>query len=180
MPPLPHPTCPPSPAIGGGAPASVPDLRAFLVDLLADLQSRYRSGAMDGWHDFWNLDSHGRPTDPKVEGACRNTLGTHLTDRLRPFDVTVDRKVQVAGQKRPDLQLRLPSCGKLPIEVKRQQHDDLWTAASDQLDRQYCRARKPRAKASTSSSGSAPRRPCRATPAASPGPERRRPCATRC
>lgn len=126
-------------ALRGGAPASPADLRALVVDTLGTLQEDYRNGAMDGWKGFWNRDSNGRVTKPLVEEECRNVLAQRLADRLQVFGISVDREVQVAGHKRPDIQVRAASGGKVPIEAKRQTHDELWVAAETQLDAQYCR-----------------------------------------
>ncbi len=120
----------------GGPPANAADLQALAHDVLADVQNYLRNGDTDGWKAFWNTDARGRPTTPRAENECRDRLNDFLKERLR--EVVVSREGDFAEHKRADITV---SHGDLllPIEAKRTDHPDLWTAAERQLVAQYCR-----------------------------------------
>lgn len=124
--------------LNGGAPANIGDLQALTMDLLTDIKEEMRNGAADGWKICWNTDSHGAATNPKIENVCRDFLLGHLNSRLKPFGATAKPEARYADDKRADIDVTCASM-VLPIEIKRQMHDDIWTAPADQLDRQYAR-----------------------------------------
>ena len=121
--------------LNGGIPANAADLSSLLMDLLVDLARDIRKGNTDDWRQYWNVDSHGRPVDPRPEESCRDTLLSALRQRL-PQGVDAQPEVQYANKKRADIRV---SCGdfQVPVEIKKNRHLKLWSALRDQLIAKY-------------------------------------------
>ena len=117
------------------APANAADLEALLSDRLEDLAERLRGENSNIWCQYWNEDPHGRPTDSKHEGSCRDALLAALRERLPP-EIGLDPEASYASGWAADLRA---SCGdfNIPIEIKRDRHRDLWRALRSQLIGQY-------------------------------------------
>ena len=124
----------------GAEPANVADLAALVEDHLQQLGAELRQGDADGWTLFWNQDSDGKPEKPKPEPACRDALLLALQPRL-PQSIEVAREADHAAHNRSDL--RVSCLGPLdrrfhvPVEIKKDEHRDLWTAIEDQLVGKY-------------------------------------------
>lgn len=114
-------------------PASAADLAALLVAQLWDLSDRVRTDPKNIWSQFWNADSHGRPTDPRHENLCRDAL---LAALRVPAGVRLDPEASHASGWQSDIRA---SCRGffVPLEVKRDRHRDLWRAMRTQLIGQY-------------------------------------------
>lgn len=121
--------------LNGGTPANAGDLAALLVDRLNELGDRLRTESTDGWSQFWNHDSYGRPTDPKPENSCRKLLQLIL-EPLLPAAVDLSGEGSYANNTRADLRVVF-SDFEVPVEIKRGKHQQLWSAARDQLIRKY-------------------------------------------
>jgi predicted NACHT family NTPase len=130
-------------ALSNGAPATVADLHALLLDQLDDLRRRISRENTDIYKSFWNLDSYSRPKTPRPEDACRDTLVTLLRPTLAPKGITVEPEGHMVADKRADISAAMPG-RKVLCEWKRDSHADLWTAADQQLERFY--AHDPEAK----------------------------------
>ena len=116
-------------------PANAADLAALLVDRLADIHDEIRGGSTDSWRDFWNEDSHGRPTESKSENSCRDAILRGLRACLPP-EVDASREGSYAAGTRADI--RAASDGfNVPVEIKKNSHDDLWSALRTQLIGRY-------------------------------------------
>ena len=122
-------------AFQGGAPAGAADLTAIVLDRLAALELRMRSGSTDGWKAFWNERGHSKPTDPKPEESCTRELVEQLR-HLCPPNTNIDREVRYPNDVRPDISVSYGDC-RVPIEVKRNNSRDLWRAARKQLVAKY-------------------------------------------
>ncbi len=124
-----------------GQPASSADLLALLVARLEQLATEIRDGNTNGWRHYWNVDSHGRPTEPRPEPVCRDALLSALRNRFPTGVNVVDAQpeAQYAEGKRSDIRV---SCGghAVPVEIKKNTHPRLWSAINDQLIDQYVRA----------------------------------------
>ena len=118
-----------------GLPANAGDLAALLVDRLNELGDRLRTESTDGWSGFWNHDWYGRPTDPKPENSCRKMLQLLLKPLLPPA-VDLSGEGSYANNTRADLRVVF-SGFEVPVEIKRSQHRQLWSAARDQLIGKY-------------------------------------------
>lgn len=124
--------------IKGGKPANLPDLKEVVLDHLKTLRDEFRSGSLDGYKDFWNLDSYGRAKDAIPENDCRDRLLGRLKPLLLYKGIQAEPEGHFAEDKRADIKV-LYSSMVLPIEIKRHCHKDVWTAATDQLHRLYSR-----------------------------------------
>ena len=121
--------------LNGGTPANAGDLAALLVDRLNELGDRLRTESTDGWSQFWNHDSYGRPTDPKPENSCRKMLQLLLKPLVLPA-VDLSGEGSYANNTRADLRA-VYSDFEVPVEIKRSQHRQLWSAVRDQLIGKY-------------------------------------------
>ena len=121
--------------LNGGTPANAADLAALLMDRLQELARDIRRGNTDGWLQYWNADSHGRPEDPRHEDRCRDALLDALRQRL-PERVDAQPEGHYANDKRADIRV---SCGdfQVPVEIKKNSHQQLWSALRNQLIDQY-------------------------------------------
>lgn len=123
--------------LNGGTPANPGDLAALVVDRLHEIAAQIRDGNTDGWKKYWNVDSYGRPTDPRPENTCRDTLLADLDDRL-PNDVNAQPEGQYADDKRADIRIDYHDF-QIPIEIKENWHRHVWSALQNQLVKQYTR-----------------------------------------
>lgn len=122
----------------GKAPSSIADLQALVVHELGMLAKEIRDGSGDAYKQFWNEDQYGRVTEPKIENSCRDVLSHLLKERFAKMDVSIIEERQHANTKRADLCFEYPVLRlKLPIEIKRSNHSELWTAVSEQLVPRY-------------------------------------------
>lgn len=123
-------------ALRSSLPISVADLAAITMDLLDATQKEMHSTNTDNYKRFWNEDQYGRATNPKSENSCRNYLAEKINSQLSKLDIVVDPECLAANSKRADMRIMYSSnnkCLKLPIEIKRNFHDELWTAIHKQL-----------------------------------------------
>ena len=124
-----------------GQPANVADLLALLVDRLEHLAREIRDGNTDDWRQYWRVDSRGRPEKPRPELTCRDALLSDLRLRLRHVGVHVDAQPEAhcAEGKRSDIRVACGDCA-VPVEIKKNDHQQLWSAINNQLIDQYARA----------------------------------------
>lgn len=125
-------------ALSGGKPAHISDLHALTIVHLRDLIRNIRFGNTDTYKIFWNEDSYARIQKPKVEESCRDRLIELLKPGFEPIEVLVEPEGHMSIDKRADIVLLSPG-KKLPLELKRDYHKDLWTACQNQLERLYAR-----------------------------------------
>ena len=113
-----------------GKPVNVSDLQTLFIEKLEDYQARIRTGHTNTYKIFWDRD------EPHVENYCRDRLLDGLEQEMGAYGVRVHKEGAMANETRVDL---LFSCGDfdLPVEIKRQWHPDIWTAAHEQLERYY-------------------------------------------
>ena len=121
--------------LNGGTPANAGDLAGLVKDWLCEISVQIRTGNTDDWRQYWNEETDKRRWKPKHEDACRNTLLLRLQERL-PQGVDAQHEVQYARAKRADIRI---SCAdfQVPVEAKRNNHRDLWSACKNQLIKQY-------------------------------------------
>jgi hypothetical protein len=120
-------------------PANIADLHALTVEHLKGVASSIRTENTDIFKGFWNEDSHGKITKPKSEESCRDRLIDLLRPKFTPLEISVEPEVHMVLDKRADIVLLDSARQKLPIEIKRDYHSDMWTACENQLDRLYTR-----------------------------------------
>src|SRR6202040_3419610 len=76
---------------------------------------------------------------PRDEDFCRDRLAEYLRERRGHMGLLVEPEVHMAANKRADMVIFGPNDLKLPVEVKRDTHPELWVAAKNQLERLYAR-----------------------------------------
>ena len=122
--------------LSGGTPANPGDLAALLGDLLEDLADEIRTSSTVDWHQYWNLDHNRKPQSPRHENECRNTLLSDLR-RMLPDDVDAQPEGQYANDRRSDIRVAYGAAFNVPVEIKKNEHRDLWRAMHDQLIKDY-------------------------------------------
>lgn len=120
-------------------PANVADLKALVVDALNEIGEEIRHGNTDGYKTFWNIGAHGKAMEEHVdENTARDRLLEYLRPKFRHLDVVAEPEVRYAEDKRADIAVYSRGM-KLPIEIKRDDHKEIWAAAENQLKKQYSR-----------------------------------------
>ena len=122
--------------LAGSTPTNAGDLAALLMYRLDEVASQIRTANTDDWRQYWNEDSYGRPVTPKHEDHCRDALLSDLRGLL-PAGVDAQPEGQYARDLRADIRVAGPSGFHVPVEVKKNMHQDLWRAMGDQLIRDY-------------------------------------------
>ena len=118
-----------------GTPSNPGDLTALVLDRLDCIATRMRSGDTDDWKRHWNEDRYGRPTGPKPEQSCTQALLLELRTVL-PSALSSEREVTYPNDARADIRIAHEDY-HVPIEVKRNDHPELWRAARTQLMAKY-------------------------------------------
>ena len=119
-------------------PANVADLAALTFDKLTEIGRRIRDGSPAEWRQYWNLDSHRKPQDPRHENDCRDMLLSHLKPLLKQLRIDVQLERYYADDNRSDICVSYGGFN-VPVEIKKSSHPDLWTAVEEQLIRKYAR-----------------------------------------
>ena len=119
------------------APFSARDLAALTTDVLNDLAQQVRTGHTSDWRQYWNVDSWGRPIEPKPENSCRDALASDLGLKLRHWNISVHVEAVHANGMRSDILICYEEF-KIPIEIKRSCNRQLWDAMPAQLVAKYC------------------------------------------
>ncbi|PIT04474.1 hypothetical protein TSA1_29735 [Bradyrhizobium nitroreducens] len=123
-------------ALWTGKPANIGDLYQLIIVELEWLKKYYSATNADIFKRFWNEDSRGRVIDPKSEESCRDVLAEHLSLRLSSLGISVEPEAHLARDKRADITINVGGM-KIPLELKRDYHADLWVAATGQLKKSY-------------------------------------------
>lgn len=116
-------------------PANHQDFLALTIDHLDSLEAELRNDNFNGYKYFWNEVQH-KVTDPKPEDAARDVLVKELRIKLTDLGIFVEPESLMANSKRVDIILSVKAM-KLPIEIKRDYHPDVWTACEAQLKELY-------------------------------------------
>lgn len=124
------------------SPASAADLAALALDVLGDIAQDIRQDNDDGFRAFWNVENKQRGSQ-REENLCRDALLTRLRARLDLLGIDCQPEGDYANDKRADLRLSYQTQFELPIEIKRDSNDTLWSGLRNQLIGQYAIA--PRA-----------------------------------
>ena len=126
-------------ALRGGKPANIADLFALTIDHLQIIKEEIRHSNTDQYKMFWRCDSRGAVDRPEIEDICRDRLIDLMKQRLQPVGLRVEPEGHMADDKRADIIILPPPGQKLPLELKRDTHEDLWQSCISQLDRLYAR-----------------------------------------
>ncbi|AMN66327.1 ATP-binding protein [Psychrobacter sp. P11G5] len=118
------------------APENGKDLKSLILELLDEIQSKVKSSELDSYKMFYEDGKNKNPRKPHGENYCRDRLADLLKPYVEPYQFRLDTEKDMPDDKRADLVCN-SSKMQLPIEVKGQWHDDLWTAMNDQLGDLY-------------------------------------------
>ena len=131
-----------SDALRGGRPGSAADLAAVVVDKLEELADRIRNNNTDDWQQYWHTDPgdpQGRNvTRPKSERGCCKVLLSDLGLMLERYGVDVQPEGRHAEERRSDI-IAVGANHTVPMEIKKADSRDLWTAIGHQLIPRYLR-----------------------------------------
>ncbi|MBU2514202.1 hypothetical protein KJ966_22935 [bacterium] len=109
-----------------GEPTNHDDLQALLMDELIALQDRIRNSSTNDILPYWDDDT------PHIENYCRDRIASALNPYLERYNVRAHTEGTRPDSNRCDL-LITHNLMDVPIEIKGQWHDEIWTAAADQL-----------------------------------------------
>ena len=124
-------------ALDKAEPVNAADLTVFAYDELASLARRIRDGATSDRQQYWSELQDGS-WKPKPENSCRDQLLSDLLLKLQRFDVTADKEPSYADDNRADIRLSRSNFN-VPVEIKKSDSPDLWTAIREQLIPRYAR-----------------------------------------
>lgn len=121
-------------------PTDARDLAALTLAHLDDIARAIRTDNGDHFRLFWT-ETPGN-NQPKQENSCRDALRLLLIQRLAPFGIDCQPEVDHFSDKRADIQLFYRNEIELPIEIKGEWNEALWTGLRKQLIEQYAIAPK--------------------------------------
>ena len=124
------------------SPTSSSDLAALVFDHLRDLANKIRNGNSNDVKQYWSYDAENKKlTTPKPENDCRDILLSQLNAYLRFHGIEIAKEGSYADNKRADLKVSFGGADgfNVPIEVKKDNHRDLWKAIETQLIEKYVR-----------------------------------------
>ncbi len=125
--------------IANRAPANAADLQAIVMQHLGDIEAELRGADTFLLRLFWQKNGESSAT-PLIENDCRDLLLEKLRNRLTTLNINVEREASAAADKRADMRAEIMRGGRrvtVPIEVKKENHVELWTAWRSQLQRLY-------------------------------------------
>lgn len=117
--------------LADGPPSNADDLKALVIEELTIAQNVLIGDDLDQIRDFWS--DTGIPYD---ENRCRDRLAAIIGPGLARYGVQRITEADMPASKRADLAFAKDAL-QLPLEVKGQWHEDVWDAATGQLDAQY-------------------------------------------
>lgn len=123
-------------------PANAADLAALTFHHLRDIAKKIRNGGTDDYEQYWSYDENNKKLEkPKPENDCRNALQSDLQERLGKLNIDAQREGSYADDKRADIRVSFGGVNgfNVPIEIKKDRHDDLWRAIHEQLIPKYVR-----------------------------------------
>jgi hypothetical protein len=121
-------------------PAKAADLAALVYAHLRDLARKIRDGSTNDYRQYWSLDeSNKRPLRPKPENDCRDMLLSDLIERIGRLGIDAIKEGYYADDKRTDIRVSFGGAQgfNVPIEIKKDNHSDLWRGMREQLIERY-------------------------------------------
>ena len=113
-------------------PANAADLWALTLDHLQQLGREIRDGNTNDYRQYWVGDK------AELEDNCRDRLLSYLKIRLAPVGINAEPEGRYADAKRADMKVSAQGY-HIPVEIKREMHQDLWKAIPNQLIARYTR-----------------------------------------
>ncbi len=124
--------------LGNKRPSNPADLAALTFDYLNEIRDKIHDSNTTDWKQYWNVDKHGRPENPRPEDTCRDNLLSDLKLKLQQYDIEAQPEGTYVNDKRSDIRVSY-SWFNVPIEIKRSCHRELWTSIQSQLIAKYTR-----------------------------------------
>lgn len=127
--------------LANNAPANSRDMAELLRDHLVRAASRIHFEETNQLDLFYDKDKDGVLT-PKSENACRDVLLTLLREPMALKSVQIEKESFAAAEKRADMQTSIFVQSRrriVPVEIKKDNHPELWYAWRDQLEPRYMR-----------------------------------------
>lgn len=125
--------------LANSEPANTSDLKALIVDVLNELKHEIRGSNTDIYKWFWNRNSDGKASSQHInENSSRDVLLELLRGKLKHLDIVAEPEALYVDEKRADIAIYYKHM-KIPVEIKRDDHPKIWSAASEQLEKQYAR-----------------------------------------
>lgn len=121
-------------ALADGPPANPADLLAVVMEVIERYKRTLRTGSEMPWKRYWNTDKDGAPEKPQIENEDRDRLLELLRMSLDRYGVAASLPEARRGENTRADVLLISHAGKnLPIEAKRHNNRELWTAPVEQL-----------------------------------------------
>lgn len=124
--------------LDSGSPANAADLAALLTDHLQDVGRNIRDGNTSDWRQYWDNSLNEETRKPKHEELCRDALLSDLKYKLYPLQIDAHPEGRYANDKRSDIRVNYDGVN-VPVEIKKNNHPDLWNAIRSQLIAKYTR-----------------------------------------
>ena len=124
--------------LANGRPANAADLAALVTDHLQDVGRNIRDGNTSDWRQYWENPSDKKVRKPKHEEHCRDSLQSDLKYKLDPLQLDVQPEGRYVNDKRSDIRVSYEG-SNVPIEIKKNNHPELWNAIRTQLIAKYTR-----------------------------------------
>ena len=121
-----------------GKPESASDVQSIVLENLSELQSRLRGDSLNPVNNFYS--DEGIPRD---ENECRDQMLIAMGNL--PYQIQSPTEFNMPQGRRSDVAFTFGEV-EIPLEAKGQWHKDVWTAATTQLDRYYCKTSKSTSK----------------------------------
>ncbi len=124
--------------LDNGNPANAADLAALVTDHLHEIARNIHDGSTSDWRQYWENPSDEKTRKPKHEELCRDALLSDLKYKLAPLPIDAQPEGRYADDKRADIRLCFEDFN-VPVEIKKNEHPDLWSAIKTQLIAKYTR-----------------------------------------
>ncbi len=121
-----------------GKPESATDVQSIVLENLSELQDRLQGDPLNPVNNFYSDKG-----DPRSENECRDQM--LIAMGKLPHQIQSPSEVRMPQDKRSDAAFVFSDI-EIPLEAKGQWHKDVWTAATTQLDRYYCKTSKSASK----------------------------------
>lgn len=123
-------------------PASAADLAALAFDHLRDIARKIRDGNTNDYRQYWSYREDNKTlSKAKPENDCRDALLSDLNERFGKLGIDAQKEGYYAEDKRADIRVSFGGASgfSVPIEIKKDDHNDLWTGIHEQLVARYVR-----------------------------------------
>lgn len=107
-----------------------------MLDRLDQIATDIQTSNSDLFRQFW---TEGSENKHKSENSCRDALLSMLRGHLEPLGIDSQPEFDYVNDKRADIRVSYRNTIIVPIEIKGEWHQELWTAMQSQLIPQYTR-----------------------------------------